>query len=209
MILNTREAAPTDISGVILIDCWESNSGQSPAMVESLNKFYTSLYDNLCLLKPQIVIDATVYYEGSTLSQKLVPWVKTYPNVKCTTVNEFETLWRRQRKTRQSKLKNWLVVGLEWQMCAHCNNLGLLNLALMTHCVGNKINFFSADWGFWKWDSQQQWLTGNCKITAQHYIDDFLSWQICKKEYYRLLGMDELTWRQVSQQYIDINPDIQ
>lgn len=207
MILNSREAAPTNISGVILIDCWETNSGQEPEKIESLQKFYESLRNNLSLLNPEVVVDATVYYEGARLSEILVPWVNSYPNFKCTDPEEFKIQWRQLRKFKNIKLKNWLVVGLEWGICAHNNKLGLNTLAHMTH--QNNINFFGADWGFWKWDSKQQWLTGTCNVTAQHYINDFLTWQICKKGYYRLLGIDELTWRQVCQQYRDLDSNRQ
>ena len=205
MIVNTRDIKSVDISGVILIDCWEPNGSQDPAAIASLNKFYESLRSNLSLLNPQIVVDATMYYEGSSLSQTLTPWVESYPNFKCTTIDEFETLRSQQRKAMDSKLKNWLVVGLEWQVCAHCNNLGLVNLALMIHRTGKKINVFGADWGFWKWDRRRQWSKGNCEVTAQHYIDDFLTWQIYKKGYYRLLDIDYPTWRKVYQQYSDLD----
>jgi hypothetical protein len=206
MIVNTRDTKLVDISGVILIDCWEPNGTQDPEAVVSLNKFYKSLRDHLSLLKPKIVVDATMYYETSSLSQTLTPWVESHVNFKCTTMDEFETLRHQQRKILDSKLKNWLVVGLEWQLCAHCNNLGLLSLARMINLNNKKINVFGTDWGFWKWDRRQQWSKGNCEITAQHYINDFLTWQICKKGYYRLLDIDEPTWRKLQRQYSDLDP---
>jgi hypothetical protein len=207
MIVNTRDTSSINISGVILIDCWEPNGSQGASKIESLQKFYESLRNNLSLLNPDVVVDATVYYEGAGLSEILVPWVNSYPNFRCTDPEEFKIQWRRLRKFKNIKLKNWLVVGLEWGICAHNNKLGLNSLARLAN--QNKINFFGADWGFWKWDSPKQWLNGNCNVTVQHYINDFLTWQICKKGYYRLMDIDEIKWRQVCQQYIDLDSDRQ
>jgi hypothetical protein len=205
MILNTRDTKSVEISGVILIDCWEPNGSQEPAKIDSLNKFYKSLHSNLSLLNPEIVVDATMYYETSSLSKILTPWVESYPNFKCTTIDAFQALRSQQQKAMDLKLKNWLVVGLEWHWCAHCNNLGLTNLASMIHRTNKKINVFGTDWGFWKWDKRQHWSKGNCTVNAQHYIDDFLTWQICKKGYFRLLDIDEPTWRKIGQQYRELD----
>ena len=50
------------------------------------------------------------------------------------------------RTTLNNKIRNWLVVGQTWGMCAHDNNIGLKNIAKLSKRYD--LNFYAIDQGF-------------------------------------------------------------
>ena len=48
--------------------------------------------------------------------------------------------------TLNDKIRNWLVVGQTWGMCAHDNNIGLKNIAKLSQSYD--LNFYAIDQGF-------------------------------------------------------------
>ena len=189
-----RRSAPLkapDISGIIIIDCWEPDPGIGPTKQIFLQEFYDNLVFRLKHLNPCVVVDATIHYPGSALSHTVNDWMEQYPNERCTSTIEFQQLWKTLRKTYNNKLANWLVVGVEWNICVHNNELGLVNLALLSHTTNEKINFYGTDWGFWRWHPGRQMVEKSCVINQQDYANDLLTWQVCNKRYFKLRSIND------------------
>jgi hypothetical protein len=72
-------------------------------------------------------------------------------------------------------VKDWLVIGNQWQQCVHQRGLGLRNLALLPG-----YNFYGTDWGFMKENTIAE--TAN----RVDFDQDFLGWDQVGPDLYKL-----------------------
>lgn len=157
-----------NITGIIMIDCWPSNN---------YNGHYEPFYKNMLLHLEQFNFQVAVsacYARDLYSVGPLSPTIRDYLKVKCPIIDITDPLnFYENNQTWQ--IKNWLVVGLTWQLCFHTRPMGIVNLN--KHC-GQEDFFMNPDFV----------LTRDFKtVTDLDVRADTLLWQSVSGLGYRLV----------------------
>ena len=167
MIVSSRSKFVPNITGVILIDCWDYS--ETPIIHSDkkilIRNFYQNLVNNIKRFPVKYVVNA--------MTQTKINRVDDYidqnllKNVAHCTIQHWEDFVC-------CETQQWYVAGQTWNMCVHNNDIGLKNMSNLPNT-----NFYADQWSF---------LKDPCyPVLHNDFIQDDLEWQYLKWFGYKLL----------------------
>jgi hypothetical protein len=177
MITSSRTLYIPDITGVILIDCWNL-SDQNIAIKESIRCFYYNLIQDVKRYTVSTVINAMtqthLYQPDVQIKQELFAGRKV---LNMDTMQAFDRYLQQTPNAPQ----HWYVAGQSWNMCVHDNDMGLksFNTKMSRHAV----NFYATEKSFLHLDGTE--------VGYQDFEKDYLDWKFLNWFGYQLQGEQE------------------
>lgn len=167
--INIDSTPPT---GVIFIDCWESNiclewiynNGRIP-----VENFYQRMITKLWEFNLHSFVFLDSDFEAQALANDLKGWEQQPWSTHLDSLIGFE------KHLERTGIKHWIVVGGHWKFCTHDKPLGFLNLLKLKQ-QDPSLHFYSLP------DSTAKFIKNDneCSIlstcTQQDYLDDSLNW---------------------------------
>ena len=168
--INIDSAPPT---GVIFIDCWESNvcckwvydNNHIPT-----ENFYQRMITNLWKFNLHSFVFLDSYFDPQPLAVSLNGWNQQPWSVHLDSLVGFE------KHLENTDIKHWIVVGGHWKFCTHDKPLGFLNLLKLKQ-QDPLLHFYSLPDSTAKFliNDRAQSILSTC--TQNDYVEDSIKWQ--------------------------------
>ena len=190
-----------DIRGLICIDLWETDFNNTqyspeyyrwleslPAHLQQFNfdSIINAGYSTRLDYNDPSVYNTLVAYNWQEFDQEvMLELIKNCNNFVMSSVIQKNVLgansfalytidsFLKHIKKLVPHIKDWLVIGARWQVCTHGRDLGLAKLSKL-----EGLNFYGADWGFIKINSQS--------CNEDDFENDRLSWEKIDNSIFKL-----------------------
>ena len=159
-------------TGVIFIDCWESNV-QCPWMYTDnqplQEDFYSRMITNLWEFNLHSFVFLDSSFNPQPLANSLKEWNQRPWSINLSALASFE------KHIKHTSIKHWIVVGGHWGLCTHDKPLGFLNLLKLKQ-QDPSLHFYSLP------DSTAKFVRNDHKnsilttCTEDDYCNDSLNW---------------------------------